>query len=107
AQLRDRRMPVGERRDRIRDGRAGGELERFFVACEALAKHGEVEDADLHGAYSTAMDPHVRDLYRRIYAVVRKIPRGAVATYGQVAELAGIPGGARGAGAARKTRRTD
>lgn len=46
---------------------------------------------------------HLRDLYRRIYAVVRKIPKGAVATYGQVAELAGIPGGARVAGAAMKT----
>jgi methylated-DNA-protein-cysteine methyltransferase-like protein len=46
---------------------------------------------------------HLRELYRRIYAVVRKIPRGAVATYGQVAELAGIPGGARVAGAAMKT----
>lgn len=46
---------------------------------------------------------HVRELYRRIYAIVRKIPRGAVATYGQVAELAGIPGGARVAGAAMKT----
>lgn len=46
---------------------------------------------------------HVRELYRRIYAVVRKIPRGRVATYGQVAELAGIPGGARVAGAAMKT----
>ena len=46
---------------------------------------------------------HVRELYRRIYAVVRKIPRGTVATYGQVAELAGIPGGARVAGAAMKT----
>jgi methylated-DNA-protein-cysteine methyltransferase related protein len=45
----------------------------------------------------------VRELYRRIYAVVRRIPRGAVATYGQVAELAGIPGGARVAGAAMKT----
>jgi methylated-DNA-protein-cysteine methyltransferase-like protein len=41
-------------------------------------------------------------LYRRIYAVVREIPRGHVATYGQVAELAGIPGGARVAGAALK-----
>jgi methylated-DNA-protein-cysteine methyltransferase related protein len=46
---------------------------------------------------------HVRELYRRIYAVVRRIPRGQVATYGQVAELAGIPGGARVAGAAMKT----
>lgn len=30
-----------------------------------------------------------------IYAVVRAIPRGAVATYGQIAELAGIPLGHR------------
>jgi len=46
---------------------------------------------------------HVRRLYRAIYTVVRRIPRGRVATYGQVAELAGIPGGARVAGAAMKT----
>ena len=30
--------------------------------------------------------------YPRIYAVVRQIPRGRVATYGQVAKLAGFPG---------------
>jgi len=29
--------------------------------------------------------------YRRIYRVVRRIPRGKVATYGQIALLAGIP----------------
>ncbi len=29
--------------------------------------------------------------YRRIYRVVRRIPRGAVATYGQIAELVGLP----------------
>ena len=45
---------------------------------------------------------HVAALYERIYAVARKIPRGAVATYGQVAELAGIPRGHRVAGAAMK-----
>jgi len=45
---------------------------------------------------------HLADLYRRIYAVVRRIPRGRVATYGQVAELAGIPRGGRVAGAAMK-----
>jgi len=33
--------------------------------------------------------------YERIYAVVRRIPRGRVATYGQVALLAGLPGRAR------------
>src|SRR5512140_220321 len=49
------------------------------------------------------MDSHLRDLYRRIYAVIRRIPRGHVATYGQIAELAGLPGGARVAAAALKT----
>ena len=33
--------------------------------------------------------------YGRIYRVVRRIPRGRVATYGQVARLAGLPGQAR------------
>ncbi len=36
--------------------------------------------------------------YDRIYAVVRRIPRGRVATYGQVAELAGLGGHARQVG---------
>ena len=35
------------------------------------------------------------DSYKRIYAVVSRIPRGRVATYGQVARLAGLPGQAR------------
>lgn len=36
--------------------------------------------------------------YQRIYAVVRRIPRGRVATYGQVAGLAGLRGHARQVG---------
>ncbi len=36
--------------------------------------------------------------YQRIYAVVRRIPKGKVATYGQVAELAGLGGHARQVG---------
>jgi methylated-DNA-protein-cysteine methyltransferase-like protein len=44
----------------------------------------------------------VERLYGLIYKVVKRIPRGRVATYGQVAELAGIPGGARVCGAALK-----
>lgn len=36
--------------------------------------------------------------YLRIYAVVRQIPRGRVATYGQVADLAGLDGHARQVG---------
>lgn len=37
-------------------------------------------------------------LYARIYAVVAAIPEGRVATYGQVAALASIPGHARQVG---------
>lgn len=33
--------------------------------------------------------------YQQIYSVVRQIPYGQVATYGQVAELAGLPRQAR------------
>ncbi len=33
--------------------------------------------------------------YEPIYAVIQSIPRGRVATYGQVAHLAGLPGRAR------------
>lgn len=35
------------------------------------------------------------DTYQRIYQVVCQIPQGQVATYGQVAELADLPGQAR------------
>ena len=35
------------------------------------------------------------ETYARIYAVVRRIPKGRVATYGQVARLAGFPRHAR------------
>jgi methylated-DNA-protein-cysteine methyltransferase related protein len=39
-----------------------------------------------------------RSLFRRIYWIVQHIPAGKVATYGQIARLAGIPRGARTVG---------
>ncbi len=36
--------------------------------------------------------------YARIYAVIRRIPYGKIATYGQIADLAGLPGHARQVG---------
>jgi len=36
-----------------------------------------------------------RPYFERIWEVVRQIPRGRVATYGAVAEAAGLPGAAR------------
>jgi len=47
---------------------------------------------------SVAEQPGLSPSYRRIYAVVRRIPRGRVATYGQVAALAGLRGHARQVG---------
>ncbi len=42
-------------------------------------------------------------IYARIYAVIRRIPEGKVATYGQVATLAGFPGHARQVGQALRS----
>jgi methylated-DNA-protein-cysteine methyltransferase-like protein len=39
--------------------------------------------------------PAPRDTYRRIYATVSRVPRGRVATYGQIAAVAGLPRHAR------------
>ena len=38
------------------------------------------------------------DSYARIWQAVRQIPRGRVATYGQVAAILGVPRGARAVG---------
>jgi methylated-DNA-protein-cysteine methyltransferase-like protein len=57
---------------------------------------------DAGDAAAAELTAHVRALYRQIWAVVRRIPRGKVATYGQIAEMAGLPGGARVAGAAMR-----
>ena len=37
-------------------------------------------------------------LYERIYEIIEKVPEGCVATYGQIARMAGIPRGARQVG---------
>ena len=44
------------------------------------------------------MAPPARSAYLDIYRVVRRVPRGRVATYGQIATLAGRPGHARQVG---------
>ena len=41
------------------------------------------------------MPPRTSSSYDKIYAVVKKIPRGRVTTYGAVARLAGLPRQAR------------
>ncbi len=62
------------------------------------------EPGERHRAKPLISDPNAPDrtattpLYRRIYEVVRRIPVGRVATYGQVARWAGYPGYARQVG---------
>ncbi len=38
------------------------------------------------------------DTYTKIYTLIRRIPSGRVASYGQIARLAGVPRGARQVG---------
>lgn len=45
------------------------------------------------------MPSETQEAYKKIYAVIRRIPPGKVATYGQIAALAGLPGRARQVGA--------
>lgn len=40
-------------------------------------------------------DTDSMNTYEKIYAIIKKIPRGRVATYGQIAALVGIPRQAR------------
>ncbi|MCK4872699.1 MAG: MGMT family protein [Phycisphaerales bacterium] len=42
--------------------------------------------------------PSGTNIYKHIYTIIRRIPKGKVATYGQVAELAGLGGHARQVG---------
>lgn len=41
---------------------------------------------------------HPDSVRQKIYAAVRRVPRGKVATYGQIAEIAGLQGHARQVG---------
>jgi len=51
-----------------------------------------------HRVGREAPPPRAGSSYPRIYAVVTRIPRGRVATYGQVAAVAGMPHAPRVAG---------
>lgn len=50
---------------------------------------GSIPDADVRRMIAESYDLVTDSPSKRIYEAVRKIPRGRVATYGQVAELAG------------------
>ena len=55
------------------------------------------------GRKQVARDGGASEFTLRVLAVVRRIPPGRVASYGQVAELAGRPGAARAVGNIMRT----
>ena len=71
-----RKISVQDKRDLVR------ELE--FMGDVLDVSHSEVEKRHPD--------------YEKIYEIVKRIPKGRVATYGQVARLAGLPGRARQVG---------
>lgn len=59
---------------------------------------GTIQDADIKRMIAESYDIITDSPSKRIYEAVKKIPRGRVATYGQVAELAGNKKMARAVG---------
>lgn len=59
---------------------------------------GTIPDKDIRRMIAESYDLITNSPSRRIYEAVKKIPKGQVATYGQVARLAGNPGMARAVG---------
>ena len=59
---------------------------------------GSIPDKDIKRMIAESYDLISDSPTKRIYAAVRKIPKGHVATYGQVAELAGNPRMSRAVG---------
>ena len=59
---------------------------------------GQIPDDDIRRMIAESYDLVTDSPSRRIYEAVKQIPRGKVATYGQIAELAGNKGMARAVG---------
>lgn len=59
---------------------------------------GSIPDADIKQMIAESYDIVTDSPTKRIYEAVKRIPKGKVATYGQVAELAGNPKMARAVG---------
>ncbi|MFO7611285.1 MAG: methylated-DNA--[protein]-cysteine S-methyltransferase [Clostridia bacterium] len=61
---------------------------------------GSADDIMMRGM--SAMDVETKEFYGRIYSIAMMIPKGRVASYGQLAMMAGVASGARMAGRAMK-----
>lgn len=63
-----------------------------------LILDGTIPDKDIKQMIAESYDIVTDSPSKRIYEAVKKIPKGKVATYGQVAKMAGNPGMARAVG---------
>src|SRR6185436_18609812 len=101
--IADGTVRMGVLPDRIPGGEQGpGESQhrrRPRPSADGLQRLSFQPDAAGAPGFSdgTLLKPHASP-YQRIYRIVRRIPRGRVATYGQVALLAGLKGHARQVG---------
>src|SRR5439155_11792407 len=64
----------------------------------AVGRTGAVNGEPAVNCQLSTVNKPAMSRYQAIYAVVRRIPRGRVATYGQIATLAGLDGHARQVG---------
>lgn len=75
----------------MRDPRSGSSSDTGSAASSVQSRSSGRGRADS----GRGSDRSPRPFNQRVYEIVRRIPRGKVATYGQVAELAGAPRNAR------------
>mgnify|MGYP000229119227 CR=1 FL=1 len=83
-----------------RKGRKGGKSRkgRAGVRKAASRKRKPVRGSNRHVSDSPASSVSPAPLYPRIYAIVRRIPKGKVTSYGDIARRAGLAHGARQVG---------
>ncbi len=72
------------------------EFRNSQFTIEKMKSERRTQNSELRNR-STATDRSL-SRWENIYVAVRRVPRGRVATYGQIAELAGLEGHARQAG---------
>jgi methylated-DNA-protein-cysteine methyltransferase-like protein len=70
----------------------------FKGGCERKAQRDNRRPTEMPDVHMREQDDHTTRAAEQVWQVVVSIPRGSVATYGQVASLAGLPGGARRVG---------
>lgn len=87
--------------------RSGDEIVRIYFSAVQPEEHSDLARSIVDYLLGHAPCPDVllsfsgiTDFQKRVFSVVREIPRGRTMTYGDVALLSGMPGAARAVGRA-------